>query len=396
MLMFIKYLMSCINCDKQVENSKYQLCKNCGYDKKVTITLTDVKRKYLLTESELSNANLKFFEVKTKKMGVKGKIYIRSHVHELAKKLCSELNETDKRKIYYEREEKQITDYNEQKKSELDRHKEIKDYVIELLAKYNIPLDDTEILKHIDIYIKKNAQNDHNHFTISSETVKNICTYYKRKTELDILISQNIKSEYIDFAKKISGYYKSYTSDLDDSDLLLDVKPEDVFKYINKKVKIKMREDEVTKLINNPIYEPYKYNTKFRNLCNSYINNGGNVNITYELQSLTEQFKREKIINQIIDKNKNKNILITYESVFNKDLIKTYIEKGEGPIEDLESYIIKYIKKQEKSIKYHNMIKLHDWLISNNIKIQDVKHLNAYKQCVNGEVCDCFFYCEKK
>ena len=92
--------MWCLVCHKKISKTNVsELCIQCKSNKKITITTTDAKKIYKLTDKEINDAKLFCFSVNNSKKY--GKRYFTDEIEDLAEKIYANIYCHDKRKQIY-------------------------------------------------------------------------------------------------------------------------------------------------------------------------------------------------------------------------------------------------------------------------------------------------------
>lgn len=214
--------MNCISCNKKMHHSKlYRICITCMFNKDITISHNEAKKRYRLTSTDIRNAKLYRFKVRIKNNMITK--HLVKEVHELARKLFKNLDLTNTKLIAFNKCEKEITtklEYSHQKEL---YEQNIKNNVIELLSKYDINKIDIIVNKLIDYFIKLRCTD----FFASSES--SLCVQicddvhkcYQMKILLDNTIINQFGEEYMSYAQKHSEYF-SYICGKCDSKCIID------------------------------------------------------------------------------------------------------------------------------------------------------------------------------
>lgn len=134
--------MSCIYCHKIQLSDK--LCSDCRFDPQITISLTEAKRKFKLTEEEIYKSKIFYFTFSgTYYSGTK---YLRRDIVNLADKLYKNLDNQDKRKKAFNKQ-KELWDEYVGKIEELRIKKEnVKKMILDCLIKNGIDLAEDNIM----------------------------------------------------------------------------------------------------------------------------------------------------------------------------------------------------------------------------------------------------------
>ncbi|AYV81170.1 MAG: hypothetical protein Harvfovirus19_15 [Harvfovirus sp.] len=91
-------MTECINCCATLrKNNQTEICPKCKKDTTVTITFTNARKLYKLTESDIDDGNL--YTINVNYHGSPGRKYLIKDIENLAKKIFDQLPNTDKRKI---------------------------------------------------------------------------------------------------------------------------------------------------------------------------------------------------------------------------------------------------------------------------------------------------------
>lgn len=260
--------MECYNCEKSITKyNKKQLCRECTFDPTIVISLTDVKRKYKLTEKELEEAAL--FSITFQIHRNTGTKYIISEVEKLAEEITKDLEDTDKRKIAFLRQKIIMKQIKTEKENLLEKKQKIEEHVKVLMQKLDHTEDINEclIIELIDKYLKDpNISIFDAAYNVFNDIVK-IIEEHKKKREkrenMDILINEKIDRKYIKKAKEHPTYHeyiekeglsiKKCYSKIENF-IIKEINKIERKKRMNKLLKKTIPQDYMKDAIENPIY----------------------------------------------------------------------------------------------------------------------------------------------
>jgi hypothetical protein len=258
--------------------SKYrEVCKDCLFNNNLTISLTDVKKKYKLTNINLKKTKLINFTYRTE--WTEATRYLIYDIHKLAKQIVQDLNDTDPQKRAYNKQDiiiKKRTDSNNKIK---ERIKYMTENVKFIIVKY----DKNSIVDINNKKLQKIIIEQANNLNISSEDgIINITTKlpkiikdeeYKneKKMQIDTKINELIKNKEIQrgHIKLIRDHekYKEYilqnnnnlisTCDIIKNYVNINHDKETRKKKLNKLLRKKLKETEFTLSMTSMIYKRY-------------------------------------------------------------------------------------------------------------------------------------------
>ena len=247
--------MRCRNCFSQIK--KYitsEICNTCKLASNVTISTTNAKKKYALTNDEIDEANLFNYEIRY--LHARGFKYLVIDIEELAEKIFATVDNNDKRKQKYLKN----MDAIEEKMEFID---EMRENIQAYLEDRNLE-PDTDALKFIEEIIKRKYNSD----------LEEVVTPIKRKIKLDALMI-NKSDKFVKKAKK----HIEYDAYVYDHHLSLLATFDEINKDVKNSINSKSRRTRIDKFIekniNNssiyflsslPIYETYV--TQFPNKIN--------------------------------------------------------------------------------------------------------------------------------
>lgn len=354
---------------------KYQLCRKCAFDPNLTISFTDIKKKFKLTSSEIQSGNLFYYCFNT---GVySGTKYIFPDILKIAEKLTEQLDDTNKKKQAYFKQKSIWSEYLEKQKIIDTRKNNIINQVDILMSKYEYKLDiknnpeialvlqdisqTLELSEYNGVLKIINILEDHNQKQRKKAS---------RKKNLDDLITQKIPEIYQDFARSEFDY--KY---LEKSDYSAEYLFQKIQESVNKEIIKTDRKTKLDNLIEKNIPNKYKKKATSDPAYYRYINYDelepeiclqkiqGNINFKLEYNKRKRQ----------LDYQINKNIDLDYKTEIKDSKLYTDYLNGQGELKEILEKINKYIenKKSEgtrqialdqeinKQIdpKYHELVK---------------------------------------
>jgi len=318
------------------------LCGKCKFDTDITISTTNAKKKYRLTNEEIDSAGLFCFEVSMHGYG--GYKYMIYDIVELAREIFAGIDDDDKRKQLYLENTKgdidclgYIDDMRESVQSyfednDIQPDDELSEFVEKIIkAKYRSKFDDVigyikrkiridnlinerddpifiehaQNHKEYDAYIYDKANSTAvKTFDKISSVVERKMMMTIRKTELDGFIERKIDKKYRDLAKTLPIYKKYMNNSTYDGDASTVKKT--IMTRINKKKSFDSREINLNEyLIRNydadvrdfltdlPIYKKYISDIKY------------NIELEDVQKILSKYAKRKKNIDNFVRKNVN-------------------------------------------------------------------------------------------
>lgn len=207
--------MNCYSCDNLITDknkTKYELCKKCSFDPNIGITLTDVKKKYKLTEDELDDAEL--FCITFHSNGYSGTKYLIAEVEELAEELTKDLDNTDSRRMAYLKQRNIMSSIKKERQDLLEKKEKIREHVKALLLKLDLTctIDHPEVIRLIDKYVKYNSLSI---FDAANNVYDDIVQFQEvekenagRKEIIDKFLEGKLEDKYFEKAKTLNAYQK--------------------------------------------------------------------------------------------------------------------------------------------------------------------------------------------
>ncbi|AYV82456.1 MAG: hypothetical protein Hyperionvirus1_35 [Hyperionvirus sp.] len=204
-------MVQCINCNVTLrKNNLTKICPPCKNDDTVTITFTNARKLYKLTESDIDDAKL--YAIKVNNRGTTGRKFLIKDIEILAKKVFDALPPDNKQKI------KNLENLeNKQRRSAIKKYLSDKytesftstvGDLIELCSNGSITYNDT--IKDIDIRftaykLKQDFQYRLKKYVSEQFSEKSLSTYAANNELLNL--SSNDISEYFKNNNKISFLY---------------------------------------------------------------------------------------------------------------------------------------------------------------------------------------------
>jgi len=242
----------CETCDKRLQKTNVSgMCAPCKSDPNVTISTTNAKRIYKLTNHEIDEANLFSFEINFH--GARGIKYLLDDIIDLAEIVYSKIEYADPRKQAYLKN----IDSNDSRKHDIDNTRNI---ITGFIDKYHIKCD-IYMINMIEHFIKRRYDSDPNI----------IINRIKRMIKLDRLINKHIQPKYITEAQN-STIYQTYI--YADTVITLDATIIKIEKYIQNYIRTNTRKRRLEKFIKENIDDTYADFVRETNIYQKYIRNG--------------------------------------------------------------------------------------------------------------------------
>uniref|UniRef100_A0A6C0CCM8 Uncharacterized protein n=1 Tax=viral metagenome TaxID=1070528 RepID=A0A6C0CCM8_9ZZZZ len=226
--------MRCRNCFESIPAYvRSELCDTCRWDSKVTISTTNAKKKYMLTNSEIEAANLFCYEISFRY--AHGFKYLVMDIEELAEKVFATIDDNDKRKQKY------LKNVENDHNNRLELIDEMRESINGYLEENDLE-PDCDTLVFIEEIIKRKYNAD----------LDDVIGYVKRKIKLDNLINEH-SAKFIKSAKEHSQY-DEYIYDHSQS---LTETFDEISSDINEKNTLDMRTKKTNRFIEEGIEEDF-------------------------------------------------------------------------------------------------------------------------------------------
>ncbi len=356
--------MECINCKIEVSaRASDPICVDCRFDPNVMISLTETRLKYKLTDEELENGNL--FQINFvchKNYSTK---FLRSEINELAMVLTKDLDDTNKKKKAFNKQNDIFMIIDNKKNTRIERIKNLNNVCSDLLVKHSVVMI-PEITEYMTKLINED-ESDFDEFQLALKIVDNVNILYKkilykqeRKKKLDDMIENNFDSRYLKLIHQHNAYIH-----FDKNDTL----PEFTFNVIKNDIeRIKILDD----LINNNIekkYIDFAYDHKVYFEC-TYSKNITSIN-AYNM--IVKDINRKKELDNLIMNNIDKKYL---ELAFKHNLYNSYIRdkklKVDNVFENIKNSVEKEINKVDREKELKSALR------KKKIKLQNGASTKAY------------------
>jgi len=305
--------MKCINCKIGISSkSGDPICVTCRFDPQVMISLTDARLKYKLTDEEINKAHLfKINFVCHRNFATK---FLRSEINELAKTLTNDLDNSNKKKQAFNKQNKSVVEYENKIKNKMFRIETITNICTDLLVKYSIE-QNTEITKFMTNLINED-ESDVDEFKTALAIIDKVDKLYKmllhkqnRKIDLDNMIKNTFTDKYLNLAYEHSEY-KLF--DDNDKDTIL------VFNQIKTDI---MRINNLDNLIKQNIDKKYIEYAFNHNTYHIHLhNNNMKVESVYNL--IEKEVCRKKDLDNLIENGIDKKYI---NSAYNHNSYKYYL-----------------------------------------------------------------------
>lgn len=357
-------MSTCYSCHTPISN-RYtdKICKDCRFNPSITISATEAKRKYKLTDNQIDAADL--FTIEFSSRFYSGTKYLIEEIEKLAKTQTDDLPANDKRRLAYMKQ-KGIRDEIQKgidKKNEYINN--IKVTLHDILIKLDPTIDvskDFDIPTLIENYATDITVSPNDMAILISGKVSKLVQDRNIKREKQKEIDERIASEwelekYITLAKTHANYSKYVNSDDQDLDEYMDriidiidceKRREIIDERITARFKIKKH---IKMAMDHPNY--IKYVTRKDKGINRCFNG-----IRRDVLAMLEKEKRIKKINKLIISHNIKNFPNHQAEAHNK-----FIE-GVITLKELMNIIDAYIKdikeKNDRCIKIHAELEKRD------------------------------------
>jgi len=223
------------------------ICSDCKFNPKVTISTTDAKKKYRLTNEEINDAELFNFSITYyRRTGYK---YLLDDIRELAENIFAGIDDDDKRKQKYL---ENINDEDIKSISIDNMHENVQGY----FEDNDIEPDD-DLIMFVEKIVKKKHDSE---FDV-------VIGYIKRKIRIDNLINEHDDMDFIERATQHEEYdayiydnanksaaktFNIIKADIEDKQILLERK-----KKLNEFIEKKFNTIHADFAINSSIYRNY-------------------------------------------------------------------------------------------------------------------------------------------
>ena len=290
--------MRCNKCFKSISNTNSSgLCASCKSDPKITISTTNAKNMYGLTNEEIDNAKLFNFQIYVN--GNMGSKYFIDDIEELAEYIhsCSD-NSNNKRKNSYMKTIENTFDRISLKKKNRDM---LSASIDQFLNENDIEPND-DLQEFVDALIQRNYDSDPNTIT----------KYVKHKYKIDKLINDNLLHKFINTAKCCKEYNEYIFSD-DKNRLSSELTFDKINTCINQKIILNSRKRYLNKFIKDNIDNEHHQYVKSLDIYHKYVSNSS-YKITLDsmckklakfIEHNVKSDDRKKAIDKYIKKNIN-------------------------------------------------------------------------------------------
>jgi len=363
--------MSCINCKTEIsKRASDPICVTCRFDPNVTISLTEARTKYKLTDEELKNPNLfKMNFVCHKNMATK---FLRTEINELARNLTNNLDNSDKRKKAFNKQDEIITELQNKRKVKLDRIENITNICTDLLVKYSV-----EVTPEITDYMIKLINEDKsglNEFQTALKIIDEVNNLYKkivqrqnRIIEFENMIKNTFADKYLKLAHAHPAY-KSFENNDKQPILVHDIIKADIMKI-----------KELDDLIKNNIEKKY-INYAFTHKIYYDYTFYKHTKVDYTFSMLEKEVNRKKNLDELIDSNIDKKYLnLAYSHYYYNNYLCDKKLKTEIAFNIIKNTIDKQINidNREKELKLA--------LTKKKIKIRESAATKAYFEYIQQD-----------
>ena len=289
--------MRCHKCFRSISNTNSSgLCASCKSNPNITISTTNAKNMYGLTNEEIDDAHIFNFEIYVNgNMGFK---YFVDDIEELAEYVHSSSDSNSKRKNSYMKTLENTFDKTQTKRENRDA---LSANIDQFLNENDIEPDD-DFQEFIDRLIQRNYDSDPNTIT----------KYVKHKYKIDKLLNDNLLSKFIDTAKSCKEYNEYiFSDDKSKTKRSLGQTFDKINTFINQKITLDSRKKYLDKFIKDNITHKYHKHIKSLDIYHKYLSN-----ISYKItldsicKKLVKYIKheenssiRKKAINKWIGKN---------------------------------------------------------------------------------------------
>lgn len=197
---------TCVGCDK---DSHKKICNTCQFDINITMSKTEVKNKFKLSEDELDDNDYRLNYLDFHARYYSGRKYIIKNIIELMDDLIKNDIADDRQKRSFLKQKKIYDEYVEKQNQKVLNKQQIKDYLKSIIVKSNLGLEagdekyieiimdsDTELDNEINKQISKYSDNidiisvSLELIPIAESRIKSI----KRKYDFDNLIDKIFSS----------------------------------------------------------------------------------------------------------------------------------------------------------------------------------------------------------
>uniref|UniRef100_A0A6C0C7L3 Uncharacterized protein n=1 Tax=viral metagenome TaxID=1070528 RepID=A0A6C0C7L3_9ZZZZ len=429
--------MRCCCCFKLLRSKSISgICGKCKFDPSLTISTTNAKKKYKLTDDEIEDAWLYSFEVSINGHG--GYKYLIYDIAELAKNIFAAIDDNDKRKQAYLKNTKDDDDHSESVNNMREN--------IQCYFEDNDIQPDDHMLAFVEKIIKVKYEAE----------VDEVIGYIKRKVRIDNLLDEHDNSAFaykFRDHKEYEGYIyeksngtavKTYEKieNIIERKIVLDARKSEIEKFVEKKINKKYHNyvktlsiykkyrsnskyhgtfDDVKKNIIAQVDKKKNFDSRYANL-NEYLRTNYDVytckflmelpvcdryksDIKYEIELddiikiLDRHDKRKKSVDKFIEKNIDDDLIHFSEklpiykqytkNIDNNTKLETVKEKILECIQkklQLDKYIEKYV--DEKYKEYVNNSPIYFDYISTDSDFKSVKKLIADSNKRHKEIYD--------
>ncbi len=364
--------MECVNCKTGISaRASDPICVDCRFDPNVMISLTEAKLKYKLTEEELENGNL--FQINFichKNYSTK---FLRSEINDLAKVLTKDLDNSNKKKRAFNKQNDIFMVIDNKKNIKMERMKNINNICLELLVKHSV-IQTPEITEFMTTLINED-DTDFDEFQIALKIVDNVNILYKkilykqeRKKKLDDMIENHFTNKYLELGYEHNAYVY-----FDKNDTL----PEFTFNIIKSDIdRIKNLDD----LINSNIGKKY---IDFAYSHKTYFECTYSKNITSDVafSIIIKDINRKKELDVLITNNIEKKYM---DLAFKHYLYNNYIRdkklKVDNVFETIKNSVDKEINKDNREKELKSALR------KKKIKLQNGASTKAYFEYIQQNI----------